>query len=58
MGVYTGCLDVALGVAGPVLGLIASGAGLRAVYLTSTLVVFCAAIIAIRRHKTWKRIKR
>ena len=28
MGAYTACLDIALGVSGPVLGLIASGAGL------------------------------
>lgn len=48
MGVYTGCLDLALGVASPLLGLIANSAGLRAVYLTSTLVVLCSTVVAIR----------
>jgi hypothetical protein len=38
----TACLDLALGLTGPALGLIASGAGLGAVYLASTLVVLCA----------------
>jgi predicted MFS family arabinose efflux permease len=48
MGAYTACLDLALGVASPVLGLIASGAGLNAVFLASTLIVLGAAAIAIR----------
>jgi MFS family permease len=41
MGAYTAFLDLAL-------GLIASGAGLGAVFLASTLVVLCAAAIAMR----------
>src|SRR6516164_10023818 len=48
MGAYTAFLDLALGVANPALGLVASGAGLGAVYLVSTLVVLCAAAIAAR----------
>jgi MFS family permease len=48
MGAYTACLDLALGVASPALGLIASGAGLGAVFLASTLVVLCAAAVALR----------
>jgi len=48
MGAYTAFLDLALGVANPVLGLVASGAGLAGVYLVSTLVVLCAAGIAVR----------
>ena len=48
MGAYTGFLDLALGVANPVLGLVASGAGLAGVYLVSALVVLCAAGIAVR----------
>ena len=48
MGAYTAFLDLALGLANPALGLIASGAGLRGVYLVSTLVVLCAAAIAVR----------
>jgi hypothetical protein len=39
---YAACLEMALGIASPVLGLIASGAGLNAVFL----VVFCAAGVA------------
>jgi hypothetical protein len=41
-------LDLALGVANPALGLVASGAGLKAVFLASALVVLCAAVIAVR----------
>jgi len=48
MGAYTAFLDLALGVANPVLGLVASGAGLAGVYLVSALVVLCAAGIAVR----------
>jgi hypothetical protein len=48
MGAYTACLDLALGLASPALGLIASGAGLGAVFLASTLVVLCAAAVAMR----------
>jgi MFS family permease len=48
MGAYTACLDLALGVASPVLGLIANGADLSAVFLASTLTVLCAAAIAFR----------
>jgi MFS family permease len=47
MGAYTACLDLALGIASPALGLIASGAGLNAVFLASTMVVLCSAAIAM-----------
>ena len=47
MGAYTAFLDLALGLANPALGLVASGAGLGAVFLVSTLVVMCAAAIAV-----------
>jgi MFS family permease len=47
MGAYTACLDIALGVSGPVLGLAASGIGLPAVFLISALVVLCAALVAV-----------
>jgi MFS family permease len=47
MGAYTAFLDLALGVANPALGLVASRAGLAAVYLVSTLAVLCAAVIAL-----------
>jgi hypothetical protein len=48
MGAYTAFLDLALGLANPALGLVASGAGLGGVYLASTLAVLCAATIAVR----------
>jgi MFS family permease len=47
MGAYTAFLDLALGLANPALGLVASGAGLGAVFLVSMLVVLCAAAIAL-----------
>jgi MFS family permease len=45
---YTAFLDLALGLANPALGLIAGAVGLGSVFLVSTLVVVCAAIIAMR----------
>jgi MFS family permease len=48
MGAYTACLDIALGVSGPVLGAIASRTGLSSVFLASAVVVFGAAFIAGR----------
>jgi hypothetical protein len=47
MGAYTAFLDLALGVASPVLGLVASGIGLRAVFLVSALTVLCSAAMAL-----------
>lgn len=47
MGAYTACLDLALGVTSPVLGLVASGAGLNAVFFSSSVIVLCAAPVAI-----------
>jgi MFS family permease len=52
MGAYTAFLDLALGVANPALGLVASGAGLRTVFLVSALVVMSAATIAVRLHRS------
>ena len=48
MGAYTAFLDVALGLASPALGLIAGVTDLGTVFLVSTLVVLCAAVIAGR----------
>ena len=48
MGAYTAFLDLALGIASPVLGLIASRAGISAVFLASAILVLCAAVIAAR----------
>jgi predicted MFS family arabinose efflux permease len=47
MGAYTACLDLALGVSGPLLGLIAGGGGMDAVFLTSTAIVLGTVPIAI-----------
>jgi MFS family permease len=47
MGAYTACLDLALAIAGPTLGLLASGAGLSAVFLFSAITVLGAAVVAI-----------
>ena len=48
MGAYTACLDLALGIAGPALGLLASSTGVRTVFLTSALLVLCATVVALR----------
>jgi MFS family permease len=47
IGAYTACLDLALGLANPALGLIAKLAGLDAVFLASTLSVLGAAVVAL-----------
>ena len=46
MGAYTAFLDVALGFGTPALGLLASVAGLSAVFLASTVAALCAVPIA------------
>jgi MFS family permease len=46
-GAYTAFLDLALGIAGPALGLVASGFSINAVFLVSTLVVLAAAAVAL-----------
>lgn len=48
MGAYTAFLDLTLGLASPVLGLIGDTAGIGAVFLTSAIVVSGAAVIALR----------
>ncbi len=48
MGAYTAFLDLALGIASPALGLVASGAGLGTVFLVSAVSVLCAAAVALR----------
>jgi MFS family permease len=48
MGAYTAFLDLALGLANPVLGLVAGGFGLGAVFLASALVVMCSAAVAVQ----------
>jgi MFS family permease len=48
MGAYTACLDLALGISGPTLGLVAGAVGLGWVFLLSALVVLCSGGIALR----------
>ena len=51
MGAYTAFLDLALGLANPLLGLFAGAFGLSAVFLASALVVTCSAAVAARLLK-------
>jgi MFS family permease len=46
MGAYTAFLDLAQGLASPVLGLIATGARLNVVFFVSSCTVLCASFIA------------
>jgi MFS family permease len=48
MGAYTAFLDLALGVSGPLLGLVAGAAGLEAAYLCSAVAALAAVPIALR----------
>lgn len=48
MGAYTAFLDLALGIAGPTLGFIASFSNISIVYGVSTLAVLCAGAVAYR----------
>lgn len=60
MGTYTAFLDLALGIAGPTLGMLAAGAGLRTIFLVSAAAVLCAAPVALVliRKKTANGIPR
>ena len=48
LGLYTACLDVAMGFGSPALGWIAGHAGLASVFAVSALVVLSADVIALR----------
>ena len=52
MGAYTACLDLALGMSGPGLGLVASLASLDAVFLASALVMLGAAGLALHLQRS------
>ena len=52
MGAFTACLDLALGLAIPALGLLAGVAGLGAVFLASALAVLGAVAVAARLIQT------
>jgi predicted MFS family arabinose efflux permease len=47
MGAYTAFLDLSLGISSPLLGLIAGGAGMNAVYVVSAGIVLASAVAAI-----------
>jgi hypothetical protein len=47
MGAFTAFIALALGISGPALGWVASGAGMPAVFLVSTVVVLAATGIAL-----------
>ena len=47
MGAYTACLDLALGVSGPVLGLVASGSGISVAFLVSAVAVLMALPVSL-----------
>lgn len=46
MGAYTAFLDLALGIAGPALGLVASLAGIKLIYGVGTAAVLCSGVVA------------
>lgn len=52
MGAYTAFLDLSLGLASPVLGLLAGGFGLSAVFLASALIVMCSVAVAVQLLNT------
>jgi MFS family permease len=52
MGAYTAFLDLALGLAGPALGLVGNSSGLNMVFLVSAVVVLCSAAFSLRILRT------
>lgn len=48
MGAYTACLDLALGVSGPLLGALGGNAGTSAIFLASAAVVLGAGGVSVR----------
>jgi MFS family permease len=52
MGAYSAFLDLALGLANPALGLVASAIGLNSVFIISALIVLGSAAIATRLLNT------
>ena len=52
MGVYTACLDLALGFGSPALGWVAGRTNLDTVFAVSAAVVLVAAIISLRLQRS------
>jgi MFS family permease len=48
MGAYVAFLDISLGLANPMLGVVAHHANVSAVYLVSGIIVFCGSLVAVR----------
>ena len=48
MGAYTACLDLALGMTGPVLGIVAGGVGLGSTFLVGAACVLSASLVALQ----------
>lgn len=55
MGLYSGFMDLAIGLSSPLLGLLAKGAGLRSVFVSSVFIVFSALIVAFLLLRQQKR---
>ena len=55
MGAYTAFLDLALGLAGPLLGLAAGFGGVDLIYGLSTLAVLCSAVIACQLSRRFAK---
>ena len=47
MGLYSACLDVALALSGPALGLVGDLAGLTAIFVTTGLLVSLSTIVTL-----------
>ncbi len=47
MGLYSACLDVALALSGPLLGLVGDAAGIPAIFLASGCIVSLSALVAV-----------
>ena len=55
MGAYTAFLDLALGIANPVLGAIANARTIRSAFIASALVILMAAAVAVSLMRSGKR---
>ncbi len=59
MGLYSACVDLALALSGPLLGLVGNAAGLPAIFLVSAIMVSCAgpaAFLILRRTGVGRQV--